>query len=316
MKKITFGRTSSANTGKRLGAKKSIFSKWQLYLMLLPAVLYVILFNYKPMYGILMAFQDFSIRKGIWGSKWVGFYNFERLFDSYWFPIMLKNTLVISGLGLLTFPLPVILALMVNEIKNKKLKKTFQIVSYAPHFISVVVVCSMINLFLSPSSGIISLAIQALGFEAPNWLTSSTAFKWILTISGQWQGLGWGAIIYYATLSSVDPTLHEAAEIDGASRLQRIWHVNVPALLPTVAIMLILKCGQIMTVGYEKIYLLQNDLNIVGSEVISTYVYKMGLQQADFSFSTAVGLLNSVVNSVLLIMANRISKKLSGSGLL
>lgn len=285
--------------------------------MLLPAVAYLLIFHYKPIYGIIIAFKDFSPRKGILGSDWAGFENFKRLFDSYWFPVILKNTLTISLMGIfLTFPLPIILALMVNEIQNKKIKKAFQVISYAPHFISLVVVCSMINLFLSPSTGILTQVIAALGGEADGWLSDPAAFKWIFTISGAWQGVGWGAIIYYATLSSVDPTLHEAAQIDGASRLRRIWHINVPALLPTVVIMLIMKFGHVMSVGYEKVYLLQNDLNIVGSEVISTYVYKLGLQQMDYSFSTAVGLLNSVVNCILLITVNKISKKVSGSGLL
>ena len=308
--------TRKQRTKVRRLKKKAILERWQLYLMLLPAIAYLLLFHYKPIYGIIIAFKDFSPRKGILGSDWVGFENFERLFNSYWFPIILKNTLTVSLMGIfLTFPLPIILALMVNEIRNQKIKKAFQIISYAPHFISLVVVCSMVTLFLSPSTGIISQAMAALGLEQ-YWLTDPGAFKWIFVISGAWTGVGWGAIIYYATLSAVDPTLHEAAQIDGASRLQRIWHVNVPALIPTFVIMLIMKFGHVMSVGYEKAYLLQNDLNLVGSEVIGTYVYKLGLQKGDFSFSTAVGLLNSVVNTILLISVNKVSKKVSGSGLL
>ena len=299
-----------------LKRKKPIFARWQLYLLLLPAVLYTIIFNYKPMYGIIIAFKNFSMRKGIWGSDWCGFANFERLFRSAWFPILLKNTLTLSILSLvITFPMPIILALMVNEVKNGKIKKTFQIVSYAPHFISLVVVCSMVNLFLSPSSGIINHLVEALGGNADSWLTSTVSFKWIYVLSGLWQQMGWGCLIYYAALSAVDPNLLEAAEIDGANKLQRILHINLPAILPTVVIMLIMRVGQIMGVGYEKAYLLQNDLNIMSSEVIATYVYKVGLEQADFSFSTAVGLFNSVINSILLIIANWTSRKISGSSM-
>lgn len=301
---------------KRSKVAKSIFRRWQLYLMALPAVLYVLLFCYKPMYGILVAFKDYKSKLGIWDSPWVGFDNFERLFSSYWFPIILKNTVITSGLSiLLTFPLPIILALMVNEIRNGKIRKTFQIVSYAPHFISTVVVCSMIYLFASPSTGIFGHLVRALGGTPTAFMQDAAAFKWVYVISGAWQGTGWGAIIYYATLSSVDISLHEAAELDGANRLQRIRYINFPALLPTVIIMLIMRCGQIMTVGYEKVYLLQNSANINGSEVISTYVYKVGLEQADFAFSTATGLFNSLVNCFFLVAVNKISNKVTGSGL-
>lgn len=290
--------------------------RWQLYLLVLPALLYILIFNYKPMYGIIIAFKDFSMRKGIWGSPWVGFANFERLFRSPWFPTILKNTLTISFLSILIgFPVPIILALMVNEVKNQKIKKTFQMVSYAPHFISLVVVTSMINLFLSPSSGVLSHFVSALGGSTDGWLTKSESFKWVFILSGVWQQAGWGALIYYAALSAVDPNLLEAAEIDGANKLKRIWHINLPAILPTIVIMLIMKFGQVMSVGYEKVFLMQNDLNIMGSEVISTYVYKLGMEQGDFSFSTAVGLFNSVVNCILLTVANWTSKKLSGSGM-
>lgn len=310
------GKRSAERQNPLLKSQNPILRRWQLYLLVLPALLYIIIFNYKPMYGIIIAFKDFSFRKGIWGSDWAGLENFQRLFRSPWFPVILKNTLVISLLSIvLTFPIPIILALLVNEIKNGKVKKTFQIVSYAPHFISTVVVCSMISLFLSPSTGVISYLVQALGGSTDGWLTNTGSFKWLYIISGIWQGCGWGALIYYAALSGVDPTLLEAAEIDGANKLQRILHVNLPALLPTIVIMLIMRFGQVMSVGYEKVYLMQNDLNVMGSEVISTYVYKIGLQQGQFSFSTAVGLFNSVVNCVLLTIANWSSKKLSGSSM-
>ena len=304
---------------KRYGFKKELrttLNRWQLYVMLIPAVIYTVVFCYKPMYGILIAFKNFSVRKGIMGSAWIGFDNFERLFNSYWFPITLKNTLTLSLLGLVIgFPLPIILALLLNELKSERFRKTIQTISYAPHFISTVVMCGMVTMFLSPTNGIINKVITALGYEAVYFMQEPTWFKWIYEISGDWQGIGWGSIIYFAALASVDKALLDAADVDGASRLQRIRYVNLPTIMPTVVVMFILRCGQILSIGYEKVYLLQNDLNVVGSEVISTYVYKVGLEQADFSFSTAAGLFNSVVNCVLLLSVNRLSKRVTDSGL-
>ena len=295
---------------------RSIVRCWQLYVMLLPAIVYIALFAYKPMYGILIAFKDFSIRKGVMGSEWVGFAHFERLFSSYWFPIILKNTLVLSLLGLIIgFPLPIILALLLNELKSTRMRLVVQTTSYAPHFISTVVMCGMVSMFLSPRNGVINMLIRALGFEEVYFLQEPTFFKWIYEISGDWQGIGWGSIIFFAALSGVDKSLLEAAEIDGATRLQRIRYINLPTIMPTVVVMFILRCGQILSVGYEKVYLLQNEVNLIGSEIISTYVYKVGLEQADFSFSTATGLFNSVVNTTLLILVNHISKKVSDTGL-
>ncbi len=295
---------------------KVISKRWQLYALMLPAILYTALFAYKPMYGLLIAFQDFSVRKGVWGSDWVGLKHFERLFGSYWFPIAFRNTLEISCLDILIgFPLPIILALLLNELKRARFRKTVQTVSYAPHFISTVVMCGMITMFLSPSTGIINKLITALGFDAVYFMQEPSMFKWIYVLSGVWQGVGWSSIIYFAALSSVDPSLLEAADIDGATRLQKIWHINLPAILPTIVVMFILRCGQILSMGYEKVYLLQTDLNLFGSEIISTYVYKVGLEQSDFSFSTAVGLFNTVINCTLLLSANALSKKLTKTGL-
>lgn len=289
---------------------------WQLYLFLLPALLYILIFAYKPMYGILIAFKDFSIKKGVWGSPWVGFDNFERLFSSYWFPIILKNTLTLSLLSLvLGFPLPIIFALMLNELRSSRVRNVVQTISYAPHFISTVVMCSMIILFLSPSTGIISRFLSLMGLDVPYFMQSAPLFKWIYVLSGVWQGLGWSSIIYFAALSGVDKSLLEAAEIDGASRLQKILYVNLPVLVPTMTVLLILQCGSLLGVGYEKVYLLQTDTNITASEVISTYVYKIGLIQSDFSFSTATSLFNSAVNSVVLIAVNFLSNKISKNGL-
>lgn len=298
------------------GKKNSIRKNWQLYVMCLPAVLYLLLFAYKPMAGVVIAFKDYSMRAGIWGSKWVGFDNFNRLFSSYWFPIILKNTLTLSGLSLLLgFPLPIILALMINEISNAGVRKAFQTVSYAPHFISTVVLCGMVTLFVSPTSGIINKFIEMLGGQPVSFLEKASLFKWVYVLSGVWQELGWGTIIYFATLSGVDKALIEAAQIDGASRLQRVWYINLPVLFPTIIVLLILNCGSLLSVGYEKVYLLQNSTNTSASEVISTYVYKMGLEKADFSFGAATDLFNSVVNIVILICVNMISKRVTETSL-
>ncbi|MGI6652882.1 MAG: ABC transporter permease [Christensenellales bacterium] len=285
---------------------------WQLYVMVLPALLYLILFAYRPMYGIQIAFKDYKMRAGVAGSAWVGFSNFRRLFSSYWFPVIIQNTLTLSVLSILIgFPMPIILALLVNEVGETKAQKTFQTISYAPHFITTVVLCGMITLFLSPSNGIINKAIEALGGTRVNFMQSAVAFKWIYVLSGVWQGMGWSSIIYVASLSGIDKSQIEAAEIDGASRFQKILHVSLPHIFPTIAILFILQCGTLLSVGYEKVYLLQTSPNLAGSEIVSTYVYKMGLEKSDFSFSTAVGLFNSVCNSLILIFANTLSKRVT-----
>ena len=246
--------------GYKQNVKKTLkkMSKcWRLYIFMLPAVIYIALFAYKPMYGILIAFKDYSLRKGIMGSPWVGFKNFERLFRSYWFPVILKNTLTISSLSLIvSFPIPIILALLLNEVKSVKFRNTLQTVSYAPHFISTVVMCGMVTLFLSPTNGIINKFINALGFESIYFMQEASMFKWVYVLSGVWQGAGWSSIIYYAALSGVDKSLLEAAEMDCATRLQKIWHINLPAIMPTIVTLLILQCGSGLSVGYEKAYLL------------------------------------------------------------
>lgn len=290
--------------------------RWQLYMMILPALTFLILFAYKPMYGIVISFQDYNLWKGISGSEWVGLRNFERLFHSYWFPVIVKNTLTISLLSLaIGFPMPIILALMTNEIGSQKIKGCFQTISYAPHFVSTIVVCGMVILFLNPTSGIINRLIVAVGGTETFFMQKPGMFKWIYVLSGVWQNTGWSAIIYVAALSGLDKQLLEAADIDGASRFQKICYINFPVLVPTIVILFILQCGSIMNVGYEKVYALQNSTNLQGSEVISTYVYKIGLEKQDFAFSTAVGLLNSVVNSVVLILANTISRQVGQTGL-
>ena len=295
---------------------RRIIHNWELYLFIAPAFFYFLIFHYLPMYGVQIAFKNFIPTKGVFGSPWVGFDHFTRFFDSYYFWDLLWNTLSISLYELAVgFPLPIILALAFNEIKDGLYKRTVQTVTYAPHFISVVVMSGMIITFLSPSSGLISHAIRALGFEAPNLLTDPAWFKSIYVLSGVWQSTGWGTIIYLAALSGVDPQQHEAAVIDGATRWQRIIHINIPAILPTITILLILNIGSLLALGYEKILLLQNPLNMETSDVISTFVYRVGLVDGQYSFSTAVGLFNSVVNCILLIIVNQIARRTSENSL-
>ena len=305
--------------GKRkgkAGVLRRIGRCWQLYVLMLPAMVYIVLFAYKPMYGILIAFKDFSMKKGILASPWVGFKNFERLFSSYWFPIILKNTLTISLLSLVIgFPIPIILALLLNEVRSNKFRSMVQTFSYAPHFISMVVMCGMVAMFLSPTTGVVNKLLNALGMESVFFMQEAGLFKWVYVLSGVWQGTGWSSVIYFAALSGVDKSLLEAADMDGATRLQKIWHVNLPVILPTILVMLILQCGSLLSVGYEKAYLLQTSSNLTGSEIISTYVYKVGIQGAQYSLSTAVSLFNNIINFILLISVNKASKALSGSSL-
>lgn len=295
---------------------KRIRVNWELYLFLVPAILYFLVFHYAPMYGIQIAFKNFIPSKGIMDSPWVGFDHFERFFNSYYFWDLLWNTFSLSFYELLIgFPLPIILALAFNEIRTGPFKKMVQSVTYAPHFISVVVMAGMIITFLSPSTGILVQFIKWMGFDAPNFLSDPAWFKTVYVLSGVWQSTGWGTIIYLAALSGVDPQQHEAAIVDGASRFKRLLHINLPAILPTITILLILNMGNILTIGFEKILLLQNSLNMESSDVISTYVYRTGLVDAQYSFSTAVGLFNSFINVILLVTVNRIARRTSENSL-
>ncbi|MDP4098331.1 ABC transporter permease subunit [Paenibacillus sp. P96] len=293
-----------------------ILKNWELYLFIAPALLYFIIFHYIPMYGVQIAFKNFIPTKGITGSPWVGFDHFERFFNSYYFWDLLWNTFSLSLYELAVgFPLPIILALAFNEIRNGFFKRSVQTITYAPHFISVVVMAGMIITFLSPSSGMIVRIVEFLGFQSPDLLTDPAWFKTVYVLSGVWQSAGWGTIIYLAALSGVDPQLHEAAIVDGASRFKRMLHINIPTILPTITILLILNMGNILGVGFEKILLLQNPLNMSSSDVISTFVYRSGLVDAQYSFSTAVGLFNSVVNALLLITVNQIARRTSENSL-
>lgn len=304
------GISKNQSSGKMRYLKRN----WQLYLFLLLPVVYFIVFKYIPMYGIQIAFKDYSPKLGFWRSSWVGFDHFFRFFRSYYFNQVLVNTITISLYSLvLGFPMPIMLALMLNEVNERArvFKKAVQTITYAPHFISMVVMCSMISLFLSPTYGIVNKVIEMSGGEAIYFLGTPEMFKTIFVISGIWQNTGWASIIYIAALSGIDPALHQAAQIDGAGRLRRIWHINLPGITPTIVILLIMRCGSIMSVGFEKVFLLQNDLNRSASDVIATLVYRQGLILADFSFSTAVGLFNTLINLGLLFIVNYTARKLT-----
>lgn len=302
---VTSSRIKIRTIGKRL--RRS----WQLYLLILPAVTAVFIFNYIPMYGVQIAFKNFRSSLGIWGSEWVGLQHFIKFltFPDFW--NILKNTISISLYSLATFPCAVILALLINEIDNLAFKKAVQMITYAPHFISTVVVCSMIILFTNRNNGLFNSILAALGMERIDFMTIPALFSTIYVWSGVWQGVGWGTIIYLAALAGISPELHEAARIDGASRFQIMWHINVPGILPTVITLLILNTGNLLSVGFEKIFLLQNSLNLSASRVISTYVYEIGIEGGQFSYSSAIGLFNNVVNILFIATVNQISKKVT-----
>lgn len=299
--------------------RKEYLNNWQLYLMLLLPVIWLLVFCYAPMSGIQIAFKDFKIRQGIWGSPWVGFDNFERFFTSYQFFRVLKNTLVISLYSLVaSFPLPIVLALSLNVVRKAAYKKFVQMVTYIPHFISVIVIVGMILQMFNSRIGLYGTVYTALtGQPAPDILSKASAFPHLYVWSGVWQEVGWGSIIYLSALSAVDPALHEAAIVDGASRFKRVLVLDLPTVLPTATIMLIMNAGRIMTIGFEKVYLMQNDLNLTTSEIISTYVYKVSLGPTggDFSLGAAIGLFNSVINLILILLVNAVTKRMGGTSL-
>ncbi|NOU72508.1 ABC transporter permease subunit [Paenibacillus sp. LMG 31458] len=268
------------------------------------------------MYGVQIAFKDFNAVQGIWGSPWVGLQHFERFFQGYYFERLLTNTVLISVYYLIiSFPLSVVFALLINEIRLVMFKKTIQLVTYAPHFISTVVLVGMMAIFLSPKTGLVNQFFLWAGGNPIDFMAEPSWFKTLYVFSGVWQNIGWNSILFIAALAGVDPQQHESATLEGASKLQRIWHINLPGIMPTVMILFILQCGQIMAVGFEKVFLMQNDVNISASDIISTYVYRSGVLGAQYSFSAAVGLFNSVINLMLLIVVNRISKRLTDTSL-
>lgn len=298
---------------KRFLGRKSLI---QLYLLALIPLAFIVIFNYLPMGGILVAFKDFSIRKGIFESPWAGFKYFEQLFTIPIFPTILKNTIILSLETLIIgFPFPILLALAFNEIKNTRLKKSLQTISFAPYFISATVVVGIVFQMFSYRYGVVNEVMNLLGRESVNFTGLPEFFRPAYVLSGVWQSAGYGSVLYIAALSSVDISLYEAVELDGASRFQKVIYVDLPCIAPTIIINLILSAGSILSVGFEKVFLMQNSVNYSVSEIISTYVYKVGIEQAQFSFSTAVGLFNSIVNVIVLLSVNAIAKKVSETSL-
>lgn len=299
--------------------KKYWYRNWQLWLMLFPAMLYILIFCYVPMYGVQLAFRDYSYATGIAGGNWAGLKYFKQYIDSPMFFTTLKNTFLISFTSIVVgFPIPIILAMIINQIKSKVWKKIVQTTVYIPYFISVVVLVSMINIMFDIDSGVIGNLLKSLHLVAKdtNILGSEGTFIPLYVLTGVWQTMGWNSIIFIAALSGVDTQLYDACKIDGANRWQTVWNIDFPAILPTIMIMLILNMGNILNVGFDKVFLMQNSLNLGVSQVISTYVYTVGIKSAQFSFGAAVGLFNTIVNFAFLLVTNYVSKRTTGSGLM
>lgn len=287
-----------------------------MYLILVPVIAYYLIFCYAPMYGVTIAFKDYNMFKGVFGSEWVGLENFRRIFSTKDFYIVLRNTLMLNLLQLLfSFPGPIILALLLNELRSMAFKRSIQTIVYLPHFLSWVVVASLLVPMLSPSTGIVNQIIIKLGMEPIYFMSDPGWWVAIYVLIGIWKSIGWGAIVYLAALAGIDPSLYEAAIIDGANKWQQCLHITIPSIIPTIMVLLILNIGQLMSIGFDQPFLLGNSSVINVSDVISTYVYRIGLQSADISRSTAVGLFQSLVNFVILLCANTASKKLTGSGI-
>lgn len=303
--------TAVVSGKKNRSLSKTLKRTWVLYLFILPAVIYVVIFNYAPLYGIQIAFRDYRAADGIFGSQFVGWKHFETFFSSYQFWDLLRNTLVLSVYSLLArFPVPIIFALLLNYLQVNRLRKVSQMITYAPHFISTVVFCGMIFIFLA-ADGVINQILGILFGANVDFLGNPNNFKHIYVWSGVLQGMGFNSVIYIAALSGVSPELHEAAIVDGANKFRRIWHIDLPTILPTAIILLIMSTGQILNVGFEKAFLLQKPINLQYSEIISTYVYKIGITKAQYSYSTAIGLFNNAISFFVLIIVNQISKRVS-----
>ncbi|HZK27385.1 MAG TPA: ABC transporter permease subunit [Thermoclostridium sp.] len=291
---------------------KHIKDYYELYILVMPAVIIILLFNYIPMYGVQIAFREFDPSKGFIGGEFAGLKYFIKFINSFQFTDLIKNTFFLSFYSILAgFPVPIILALFINQIKKAKAKKFIQTVSYMPHFISVIVLVGMLSIFLSPSSGIVGHVYRSFGLDPINFMGATKYFRSIYVLSDIWQHSGWNSIIYIAALSAIDPTLYEAAEVDGANRWQKLIMIDIPSLVPTIIILLILNSGNIMNIGFEKVYLMQNSMNLPVSEVISTYVYKIGIMSNQISYASAIGLFNTMINFVFLVFVNFISKKTS-----
>ncbi len=315
--------TIDTKTGGRLGSQNAWYNKlaksfkryYWLYIFLIPTMLYYLIWHYIPMGGIVVAFERYTGAKSIFESDWVGIKWFEDFFSSHFASRTIINTMALSLLSLATFPIPIVLALIINEIRNERYKRFAQTVMYAPHFISMVVLVSMLKIFFDPDFGFINKMIELFGGTARDFMGESESFRSLYIWSGVWQSTGWNCIIYVSALSGVDTSMHEAATLDGASKLQRILHVNLPTIAPTIIIMLIMRVGNIMSVGADKVLLMMNDMNTSTSEIIGTYVYSRGLLGGDFSYATAVGLFTNVINLVMLLTVNKISSKVSETSL-
>ncbi len=301
-------------TTHRFRIQKSFRRHWQLYLIMVPALLYFFIFKYLPMASAVIAFKDYNVVQGVWGSPWAGFKYFDLFFSNPVFWTLIKNTIGLSFYALVVgFPIPIILALCLNEVRDGFFRRFTQLVTYAPYFISTVILVSMTMLILAPRTGAVNILLQSVGQTPINFLGRADMFPSVYVWSGVWQFSGYAAIVYLAALAGIDPQLHDAAKVDGASRLQKIRYVDLPGIMPVILVILVLNVGTLLAVGFEKVYLFQNPLNLATSEVISTYVYKIGLLNANFSFATAVGLFNSVINMILLVMVNWLVKHASDS---
>ncbi len=304
------------NGRKKESIKKLIKRDRYLILMAAPCVLYFLIFHYVPMVWNVVAFQDYNIRKGILGSSWVGMENFIRFFESPYAFRIIRNTFVLSFMDLIMgFPVPILFALLLNEVKRNWVKRTVQTFSYLPHFISVVVVVGMMKIFLSPTDGIVNLAIQAMGATPINFFSEAGLFRWMYVLSNIWQNFGWDSIIYFAAISGVNPELYEAAIVDGAGRWKKMFFITLPCIAPTIIVLLIMRIGWLLSVGFEKIILMYNEATYETADVISTYVYRVGLLNSDFSYGTAIGLFNCAVSLVLILLANGVSRRFSDSSL-
>lgn len=296
--------------------KNKLLRHWQFYLIILLPFVYLILFKYLPMFGLQIGFKDYRVTKGIWGSEWVGLKHFMRFFNTPTCWNIILNTLFLSLYSIfVSFPFAIFLAILVNECNSKKFKKATQMITYMPYFISTVVLVSMVIQFTDTRIGLINHFIGLFGIDPINFMAKPKMFRDIYVWSGIWQQTGYNAIIYIAALSSIDPQLYEAAKVDGCTRLQKIIHIDLPGIKPTILILFILNMGYVMSVGFEKAYLMQNGLNLETSEIISTYIYRMGLLNADFSFSTAIGLINSIINLILILSFNKIAQKTGDTAL-
>lgn len=301
---------------KKNSFKNILKSNWQLYVLVLPAIIYFFVFNYMPLYGIQIAFKDYKAVSGIMGSQWVGLKHFKTFFDAYYFKRLLSNTFLLNIYNLLwSFPIPLILAIFMNQIRGAKRKRFVQTSIYVPYFVSTVVLAGMLYIFLSPTSGIFNILREALGLKAVDFMSDAKAFRTIYVVSGIWQTAGWGTILYIASLSGIDPALYEAAEIDGASIWQKIRYIDLPSLVPIAMMIFILDCGKILSSNTDKALVMQTPGNIPASDIIGVYVYNVGLGTGQFSYTAAIGLFVNIINFILIISVNRLSKKVTDVGL-